>query len=849
MLGIMNLRKLLLLLISMHCLTLLNAQTFTVDGIKYKVISQNEVEVGDNKFSKKEFVEIPESVRHKGISYSVVGIGNEAFTRYSIFDNLDKYIYNLKYLSLPKSVRYIGGGAFYKNKGLKKIDFGNGIKSIGGSAFSGCESLEDLELPVGVSCIGSQVFWGCKRLEKVVIPNSVDTIGTEAFCLCSSLKTVVFLSKSSLRCIGESIFYECKSLKELVLPEGLRNIGERAFWCSSLEKVVIPNSVETIGKEAFSGCSSLKIVEFPLPKSSLRCIEKEAFNGCKSLKELVLPEGLCNIGESAFNYCNSLEKVIIPNSVDTIGENAFYFSNLETVVLPDHGIVVNCDVNISDVGSVFGYVRKNVIGHSVKYPPSIYPNIELPKEFRTKYISKRRDCEINLDEKEQHIIKNHYGAVFLSERLPEIKKTFSYQYTYWIKSKIGEWQRKKEYETVSQWKARVTEAARKKELERLMNEARANYIKKAKPEKFSCVIDNYDAEECVYKLKADGFVSPFYVKVPVGEAPTFKENFDKAVKTPEYCIKNDILDIASCTFTLNGKKYVSPQIYDDNVAADMALDLPPLTFDSEQAGTENFVADMIDENIPSGNGINNNTFAVIIGNETYSKVSKVEYAGNDAAIFAQYCSKTLGIPTKNVRSYINATYGTMMTALRDIRQISEAYKGNINVIFYYAGHGVPNESNHNAYLLPVDVDGSQTDLCLSVSKLYQELNSLNARSVIVFLDACFSGAQRGEGTLMAARGVAIKAKPATPQGNMVVFSAASGDETAYPYKEKGHGLFTYYLLKKLQETKGDVTLGELGRYIVDNVTKESVVSNGKSQTPTVVPSDNVVNGWENMKLR
>lgn len=84
---------------------------------------------------------------------------------------------------------------------------------------------------------------------------------------------------------------------------------------------------------------------------------------------------------------------------------------------------------------------------------------------------------------------------------------------------------------------------------------------------------------------------------------------------------------------------------------------------------------------------------------------------------------------------------------------------------------------------------------------------------------------------------------------MVVFSAASGDETAYPYKEKGHGLFTYYLLKKLQETKGDVTLGELGRYIVDNVTKESVVSNGKSQTPTVMPSDNVVNGWENMKLR
>ncbi|WP_321436645.1 hypothetical protein [uncultured Bacteroides sp.] len=43
-------------------------------------------------------------------------------------------------------------------------------------------------------------------------------------------------------------------------------------------------------------------------------------------------------------------------------------------------------------------------------------------------------------------------------------------------------------------------------------------------------------------------------------------------------------------------------------------------------------------------------------------------------------------------------------------------------------------------------------------------------------------------------------------GNVVVFSTAQGDETAYPYKEKGHGLFAYFLLKKTQETKGAVTL-------------------------------------------
>ena len=83
---------------------------------------------------------------------------------------------------------------------------------------------------------------------------------------------------------------------------------------------------------------------------------------------------------------------------------------------------------------------------------------------------------------------------------------------------------------------------------------------------------------------------------------------------------------------------------------------------------------------------------------------------------------------------------------------------------------------------------------------------------------------------------------------MVVFSAATGDETAYPYKEKGHGLFTYYLLKKLQDTKGDVTLGELSEYVNREVRRQSVVINHKSQSPTVVPADGM-SDWSSIKLR
>lgn len=256
----------------------------------------------------------------------------------------------------------------------------------------------------------------------------------------------------------------------------------------------------------------------------------------------------------------------------------------------------------------------------------------------------------------------------------------------------------------------------------------------------------------------------------------------------------------------------------------------------------------VDRDVPQISKQQAKLFAVIITNENYMMVSPVPYANNDGDIFSRYCQQVLGIPKQNIRRYQNATYGNMLSAINDIKNIAVAYNGDINVIFYYAGHGIPNEQSHDSYLLPIDADGKITDSCYPLSRLYKDLGELNARNVVVFLDACFSGAQRGEGMLISARGVAIKAKAQVPQGNIVVFSAASGDETAYPYNEKSHGLFTYFLLKKLKESKGNCTLGELSEYIQQNVRQKSVVINRKSQTPTVIPSQTLSINWQSIKL-
>lgn len=257
----------------------------------------------------------------------------------------------------------------------------------------------------------------------------------------------------------------------------------------------------------------------------------------------------------------------------------------------------------------------------------------------------------------------------------------------------------------------------------------------------------------------------------------------------------------------------------------------------------------IDKDIPTADVLQEKTFAVIIANEHYQMVEPVMFASNDGTTFEAYCRQTLGIPQTNIHMVTDATLNGLKYQIDWLKQVMDAYNGEASAIFYYAGHGIPDENDKTSYLLPVDGYGTNVSTGYSLDELYHVLGSLPARSVTVFLDACFSGTKRDGKMLASARGVAIKAKTSMPQGNMVVFSAAQGDETAYPYQDKQHGMFTYYLLKKLKDTKGLVSLGDLSDYVTSEVKRQSIVSNGKMQTPIAVPSLSVSGTWKSNRLR
>lgn len=258
---------------------------------------------------------------------------------------------------------------------------------------------------------------------------------------------------------------------------------------------------------------------------------------------------------------------------------------------------------------------------------------------------------------------------------------------------------------------------------------------------------------------------------------------------------------------------------------------------------------VVDKNIPSSSKVNDKTFAVIIANEAYQNTANVPYAMNDGGVFRDYCKLALGIPSRNIHFVANATLNNIQGEVNWLENVLQSYEGQARAIFYYAGHGIPDEASKDSYLLPVDGIGSDVRTGYKLQNLYARLGSMPSESVTVFLDACFSGANRdGEMLNPNLRGVVIRANSAAPSGNMVVFSAAQGYETAMPLSEESHGMFTYFLLKKLQETAGDVTFEELSEYVQRNVRRYSSVL-GKTQTPTVTPSSSLGDAWKGWKLK
>ncbi|MBI5218012.1 MAG: caspase family protein [Bacteroidia bacterium] len=261
------------------------------------------------------------------------------------------------------------------------------------------------------------------------------------------------------------------------------------------------------------------------------------------------------------------------------------------------------------------------------------------------------------------------------------------------------------------------------------------------------------------------------------------------------------------------------------------------------------------DSMPQGTtGKKNNLFALVIGNEDYKKYqdnlsseANVEFARRDALTFAGYCKNIFGVPDENLMVLTDAIGSQMKREIEKLSKLVKYCNGEAEIIFYYAGHGFPDEETKEPYLIPCDISGIQVKDGIKLNWLYEKLTENNIKRVTVFLDACFSGGARNQG-LVSSRGVKVLPKKENIPGKLVVFAASSNDQSAYPYKEKQHGLFTYFLLKIIKERKGNTTYKELFDYVYSNVGRHSLRVNNAEQEPSAASSNETETLWEKWRI-
>ncbi len=436
--------------------------------------------------------------------------------------------------------------------------------------------------------------------------------------------------------------------------------------------------------------------------------------------------------------------------------------------------------------------------------------------------------------------------------------------TAYVQNNIYEWEAKGKYEKLEDYQVRVNESTRQQKIYELMDEFFGQIGEPIFKNEIPTATLDYDTESEIFRVNLTYF-KPIYIPVPIDEAEVFEKNFKNLVfKDMRFNLTvDDKLEIAKMTIVnmMNNKTYffdASVPVVFNNQTVVTEFDpivIKPNHEDNDEPNNNNTGND-VDTDIPNSGKTYPNKYALIIGNSNYiehgSDMVDIKYAINDAKIFKQYAINILGIPNDNNHIYYiedaNATY--IKIYMDNFAKLIKA-KSEGEFFVYYSGHGTQNEQN-DAFIVPVGVTSDYiNDFGVKLADFYTNIAPEGNKKVFVFLDACFSGGGK-TGQLLINAKTGLKRTPNTENvsSNLFIFAASSEKQISQEYFEKQHGLFTYFLLKNLKETKGEITYGSLTEKVIDDVTSTALnpQNNLKEQTPTININPAIQNQWKNWKI-
>lgn len=216
---------------------ILSAHDFEADGLFYNIVSAKDktCELGNKTGSALttpteqwcfNSIAIPETVEYNGVTFSVIGIGKEAFY----------FQAGLTSVEMHSNIKYIGASAFAGCRNLSYIDIPNSVTEIGNVAFRYCFNLSYIKFPENLTKISSYILGNCENLKTIVLPNSVNETApkfAEADAIVVGTPTYYAGGNGQLLAFMDRLFYSTSGVFEKTMKIGAAVVSSRRAGSTS----------------------------------------------------------------------------------------------------------------------------------------------------------------------------------------------------------------------------------------------------------------------------------------------------------------------------------------------------------------------------------------------------------------------------------------------------------------------------------------------------------------------------------------------------------------------------------------------------------------------------------------
>ena len=217
--------------------------------------------------------------------------------------------------------------------------------------------------------------------------------------------------------------------------------------------------------------------------------------------------------------------------------------------------------------------------------------------------------------------------------------------------------------------------------------------------------------------------------------------------------------------------------------------------------------------------------ALVIGNDSYQEVNKLQNARADA--------KAMGLALQKVGFTVTSKSDLTERGMKDaIRTFKSEIRGGDEVVIFFAGHGVQLGSSN--FLLPIDIRGQSEDQvkdeAMPLQRMLDDIQDSKAKFALAIIDACRDNPFKSTGRAIGGRGLA---PTSAASGQMVIFSAGTGQQALDRLNDKDtdpNGLFTRIFLKEMD--KPGVSIDRVLRSVRTEVVRLSK-SVGHEQVPSL----------------